>query len=430
MSLKVVTSSEAVSKLRKNDAIGFGLGPGIPDIFLTSLAEREDWDGLTLGGALILNYYKVLENPNVHYRSGFFGPAERIHLGMGHNVELVPGGFRQFGPILERFSPRVFCLQGTPPDRDGKINLSLHYGATYKEILRAAKDPDRLLIVEANESLPKTHSMEPFSNEIDVDIVDLLIETNNPVYELSDSNPSEIDSKIAEIATSYINDGATLQTGIGSIPTQVADLLSKRDGGNYGIHSEMFTTGLMKLHKAGKVTNTNKGIFDNKSVTTFSLGTRELYNWLDNNDQVAFLPVEKVNDPSIISQNHDLISINGALEVDIFGQVVADFIDEKQVSGVGGHEDFVSGTETNRGSHSLICLPSTVETNGEVKSRIVRSIGTNGIVSTPRHHLDIVVTEFGAAEVMGLTVKERAHVLADIAHPSFRGELHKAADTL
>jgi acyl-CoA hydrolase len=192
----------------------------------------------------------------------------------------------------------------------------------------------------------------------------------------------------------------------------------------------MFTTGLMRLHQAGKVTNDAKGVFDGVSVTTFALGALDLYEWLDRNDSVAFLPVETVNDPTVISKNARLVSINGALSVDLYGQVVADSINGRQVSGVGGHEDFVAGAELHLDAHSLICLRSTAERGGEVVSRIAGLLPEGSVVSTPRHHTGVVVTEYGAAELSGLTVRERAHALVDIAHPDFRPDLRKVADEL
>ena len=200
--------------------------------------------------------------------------------------------------------------------------------------------------------------------------------------------------------------------------------------GGFGIHSEMFTTGLMRLHQAGKVTNDAKGVFDGVSVTTFALGSAELYAWLDGNADVAFLPVDTVNDPTVISRNANSVSINGALSVDLYGQVVADSIDGHQISGVGGHEDFVAGAELHLDAHSLICLRSTVERDGHVVSRIAGLLPEGSVVSTPRHHTGVIITEYGAAEIMGLTVRERAHALAEIAHPDFRTELRKVAEGL
>ena len=210
----------------------------------------------------------------------------------------------------------------------------------------------------------------------------------------------------------------------------VASALASGPLGGFGIHSEMFTTGLMELHRAGKVSNARKGIFEGVSVTTFALGTAELYHWLDGNDDVAFIDVAVVNDPTTISRNANLVSINGALSVDLYGQVVADTIDGRQISGVGGHEDFVAGAELHTDAHSLICLHSTVEVDGVEVSRIVGALPEGSVVSTPRHHTGVVVTEFGVAELAGLTVRERAHALVDVAHPDHRPALREAADRL
>jgi acyl-CoA hydrolase len=166
------------------------------------------------------------------------------------------------------------------------------------------------------------------------------------------------------------------------------------------------------------------------SVTTFALGVSELYRWLDGNPDVAFLPVEMVNDPAVISRNANLVSINGALAVDLYGQVMADSIDGRQISGVGGHEDFVAGAELHLDARSLICLRSTAVRDGETVSRIAGIPPAGTIVSTPRHHTGVVITEYGVADLTGRTVRERAHLLTDVAHPDFRRDLRRAADRL
>jgi acyl-CoA hydrolase len=160
------------------------------------------------------------------------------------------------------------------------------------------------------------------------------------------------------------------------------------------------------------------------------MGTRELYEWLDGEESVRFLPVEWINTPSIIARNRNMRSINGALMLDLAGQVVADTIDGKQYSGIGGHEDFTSGASLESDDRSLICLPSTVNAGGCVLSRIVSTLGAGAVVTTPRHQLDIVITEYGAAEVACLTVRDRARALAELAHPEFRPELRQAAEHL
>jgi acyl-CoA hydrolase len=428
---RFVTPAEAAGLVRTRDTIGFGLGPANPDAFLTALGERDDWADLTLGGALLLGYYTVLTHPKVSYRSGFFGPAERILEAQGARIELVPGGFRQFAPILRRFAPRVMTALAAPPDEQGMVNLSLHLGATYDELARAGRDADRLLVVEVNPNLPRTCSLPPdYTNVLPLDLIDVVVEADGAPYALPPTQPDEIDEAIAEVARSFIVDGATLQIGIGAVPDMVASRLASGPGGNYGIHSEMFTDGLMGLHLAGKVTNDRKGVFDRVSVTTFALGSTQLYRWLDGNQQVAFVPVEVVNDPTVIARNHAFVSVNGALSVDLYGQVVADNIGGQQISGVGGHEDFVAGAEMRIDDHSLICLRSTAVVNGATRSRIVGLLPEGSVVSTPRHHTGVVITEYGAADLTGLTVRERAEALTAIAHPDFRAGLAEVAGTL
>jgi acyl-CoA hydrolase len=426
-----LSPQDAAALVRPVDRIGFGLGPANPDALLAALGSRDDWEDLVLGGALLLNFYDVFTKPGVSYRCGFFGPAERLLLSLGHQVELVPGGFRQFAPILARFAPRIMVAQASPPGDDGQVNLSLHLGATRPELLRAGRDPNRLLIIEINHNLPRTMSLPPrFENTIPLDVIDVLVESESTPFALDEMVTDEVDVAIAGHALEFVRNGATLQTGIGAIPNIVASELASGSLGDFGIHSEMFTDGLMRLHLAGKVSNSNKGIFDDVSVTTFALGTAGLYSWLDGNSDVAFIDVETVNDPSVIAQNANLVSINGALAVDLYGQVVADNIGGKQISGVGGHEDFVAGAEMHLDARSLICLRSTAQVDGETVSRIVGLLPEGSVVSTPRHHTGVVVTEYGAAELAGLTVRERAHALIDVAHPEFRRDLRRVADGL
>jgi acyl-CoA hydrolase len=189
----------------------------------------------------------------------------------------------------------------------------------------------------------------------------------------------------------------------------------------------MFTTGLMHLHESGKVTN-RKGQFDGVSVATFAAGTEELYDWLRGNQDVAFLPVEVINSPELIGRNRLMTTINGAMSVDIHGQVIADTIGGSQFSGIGGHEDFVSGPALQLEDRALLCLPSTVTIGDEVRSRIVPWFGAGAVITTPRHQVDVIITEYGAAELQGKTVHQRGQALAAIAHPDFRDGLLEAAE--
>lgn len=423
-----LTAEEAAVRLAPADSLGIPLGPGQPPAFLRALGARTDWTDLRVYGALLAVGTELFSRPGVHYLSGFYGPLERALRDAGADVDFTPADFRRFGPLMEHQSPRVMTTVATPPDADGWCSLSLHAGGTVGELRRAGADPDRLLVVEVSDAYPRTFGHGEHRHALHVDEIDVLVRSTDAPLALPGPPPTDTDTAIARHAVAFIPSGATLQTGIGSIPSQIATLLAEGDGGGYGLHSEMFTDGCMQLHRAGKVTNTAKGRFDGVSVTTFAFGSTELYAWLDGNEDVAFLPVEIVNSPEVIGANHNMISINGALAVDIHGQVVADTIAGDQFSGIGGAEDFVAGVGIELTDRSLICLPSTFQKDGRLQSRIVPQFAAGAIITTPRHHVDVIVTEYGAAELEGKTVQQRGHALAAIAHPLFRDELLAAAD--
>ncbi|HEX6312724.1 MAG TPA: acetyl-CoA hydrolase/transferase C-terminal domain-containing protein [Acidimicrobiia bacterium] len=431
MTPRTLTPAEAIEIVASRDELLVPLGPGQPVSFLHALADRDDYVNLEIGGALLVDIFEVLTKPGVRFRSGFFGPAERFLADAGHAIEFVPAGFRQFGRIAEQIGARVVATAAAPPDADGMLSLSLHAGATVEEIHRAGSDPDRVLIVEANPRLPRTFGLPPeHTHAVHLDEVDVVVESEREPIIIEDPEPGAVEVAIAEHVARFVRDGSTLQTGIGAIPSAVVRLLATEEAGDYGVHSEMFTTGLMHLHKAGKVTNRRKGIHEGYSVSTFSAGTRELYDWLDGNDAVRFLPVADVNDPDIIASNRNMVTINGALAVDLLGQVTADTIGSRQFSGIGGHEDFVSGGSIGLDDRSIVCLPSVTRLGETEVSRIVATLPPGTAVTTPRHVVDVVVTEHGAAELAGRTVAERAEALVEVAAPFARDELRAAAAKL
>lgn len=423
----VMTADDAAALVRPVDTLAMPLGTGQPHLFLEALGKRADWVDLRVGGALLTVFTDLFSHQGVHYLSGFFGPMERLLRDTGANLSFAPADFRRFGPILDAQPPRVMCTAAAPPDADGYCSLSLHAGATVAHLHAAGADPDRLLVVEVSERFPRTRGLLPaHRHAVHLDEIDALVESDRAPYPLVDPEPTDVDRAIADHVRAFVPDGATLQTGIGGAPSVVATLLADGPGGDYGVHSEMFTTGLMRLHEAGKVTN-RKGSYDGVSVATFAVGDESLYDWLDGNDEVAFLPVEHVNSPEAIARNRSMVTLNAALAVDIHGQVVADTIAGTQYSGIGGHEDFVAGPALSLEDRSLLCLPSTVTVAGEVRSRIVPWFERGAVITTPRHQVDLVVTEFGVAELQGRTVRQRGEALAAIAHPAFRDELHEAA---
>ena len=422
-----LTPEEAAAEIRATDTFGMPLGPGQPSAVLEAMGARTDWEDLRLYGALLSVLSDVFTHPNVHYLSGFFGPLERMLRDMGANLSFAAADFRRFMPILEFQAPRVMTTTAAPPDADGWCSLSLHAGASVGELHRAGADPARLLVVEVSPQFPRTAGLGEHRHALHVDEIDVLIETDRSPFVLEDPPPTDIERAMAEHVSAFVPDGATLQTGIGAVPSMVATILAEGPGGDYGVHSEMFTTGLMRLHQAGKVTN-RKGQFDGKSVVTFAAGIPELYEWLDGNQDVAFVPVDIVNSPETIAKNRKAVTINAALGVDIHGQVVADSIGGAQFSGIGGHEDFVAGAALELEDRSLLCLPSTFRRGDEVFSRIVPWFEAGAVITTPRHQVDVIITEYGAAELQGLTVHQRGQALAAIAHPDFRDELLEAAE--
>lgn len=428
--MQQLSAAQAASHVRATDSLVVPLGPGQPAEFLHALGERERFDDLFVFGALLVDLFPLFTRPGVRLHSGFYGPAERALRSAGHEVRFVPADFRRFRRIAKDMHPRVIATCVTPPDADGWCSLALHAGATVQELHAAGRDPERLVVAEMNAKLPRTLGIPPDERHaLHLDEIDFLIESQRDVITLPDIAPTPAEQAIAEFAAAFVPDGATLQTGIGGVPNAVAEILANGEGSHYGVHSEMFTSGLLRLHEAGKVTNDRKGHFDGFSVTTFCMGSRALYDWLDGDgrDVVRFLPASIVNDPHHIAQNRALISINGALSVDLVGQVVADEIGGTQHSGIGGHEDFVTAAAFSEGGRSLLCLPSTAEVGGKTISRVVTQFPEGTCVTTPRHQVDVIITEHGVAELAGLTSKQRREALASIAHPDFREDLERAA---
>lgn len=424
-----LSPADAATLVGSTDTLGIPLATGQPPAFMAALGERSDWDDLRVYGALLGVGTQLFNHPSVHYLSGFFGPFERALRDAGANISFAPADFRRFAPLLREQAPRVMATAAAPPDGDGWCSLSLHAGGTAAELLRAGADPDRLLIVEVSNRFPRTFGVEPdHRHALHVDAIDVLVASDAAPLPVPDPEPAEHDRAIARHAAAYIPDGATLQTGIGTIPSAIAAELANGDGGDYGVHSEMFTNGLMALHEAGKVSNAGKGAYPGVSIATFAAGSEELYSWLHENRDVAFLPVDLVNSAEAIARNRKMITINGALGIDIHGQVIADTIAGAQFSGIGGHEDFVAGPALDLDDRSLLCMPSTYLDNGRLSSRIVPWFQAGAVITTPRHQVDVVITEHGAAELQGKTVHQRGEALAAIAHPQFRPALLDAAE--
>jgi acyl-CoA hydrolase len=297
----------------------------------------------------------------------------------------------------------------SPPDRHGYCSLGVSVDAS-----RAAVQAARTVIAQVNVQMPRSHG----DGLVHLDDLDLLVEGSAPIYELARPTPSAAELAIGRHVAGIVENGATLQVGIGAIPDAV--LAALRGHRRLGIHTEMLSDGVVELVRCGAVTGEEKRIHPGKIVAGFAFGTRTLYDFVDDNPVVSLLDIAYVNDTAVIRRNPRVTAINGAIEVDLTGQVCADSIGERIYSGVGGQMDFVRGAALSLGGRPIIALPSTTSTG---ESRIVATLKPGAGVVTTRAHVQFVVTEHGVAALRGRSFRERAAAMAAIAHPSHRDGL-------
>lgn len=424
MALSQWLDLEAAARLiRPRDSVVCGFVAGQPTGLLEALGARTDLEEVVLYTGLLLRPYAMLQNPGVRVVSGFFGPIERLARGAGARVGYLPADFSGLERIALRLKPRVALAVTSAPDRDGWLSFGVQAGASYRPFLEAVRDPDRLALVEVNPRMPRLEGLAEFGqNRVHLSEVDAWVEHEAELVSLPEEQPTPEDLAIARRVCDLIEPEAILQFGIGAIPDQIARILAERPMGGFGIHTEMISDGVMRLHEAGKVTN-RKPVYDGYTVATFALGSQALYRWLDGNPSVRILPVTEVNDASVLCRLPRLTSINGALSIDLAGQVAADSIAGRQYSGAGGHESFVSGARIAPGGRSFLCLESTATVGGQRVSTIVPVFPEGTRVTTPRHHVQYVVTEHGAVDLSVLTDLERPGALIELAHPEFRDGL-------
>jgi acyl-CoA hydrolase len=417
------SARDAANLLRPDDTLAVPIATGQPPAFLAALGERDDWHSLVIFGGLLIQPYSVLQRPGVRFISGFYGAIERMLVAAGAPIDYLPADFLGWDRFARAFAPRTVATAVAPMDDRGYFSLGLHAGATFDALLAAARDPQRLAVVEVLAGMPHVYGLGEFgAHRVHVSEIDCIVESDAQPFVLPEVPISDADQRIAQYVEELVPDGATLQFGIGGIPNGVAQLLAAGAKGDFGIHTEMFVDGIMHLHKAGKVSN-HKGTFDGFSVSTFAAGSAALYQWMHRNPEVRLLPVAQVNDPAIIRRNRRMVSINGALAVDLSGQIMADTIGARQYSGVGGHELFVVGAHDSEGGRSIICAHATATVNGQSVSAITAALPAGTPVTTPRHHVQYVVTEHGVAALAMLTARERRAALIAIADPAFRDQL-------
>jgi acyl-CoA hydrolase len=417
---KLITVEEAVGKVKSNDEIAVGLGGGEAVGFLSNLHKAAyRVENVSVFTCLDIGNYEFCANPEMkgHFinETLFYSALTRKAHKFG-TASLVPSHLHL--GVKKRFAykkPNIFVGHVTPMDKHGYFSLSL--SVSYE---RECIENADMVILEVNENLPRTYG----DTLVHIREVDFVYESNAPIVQLPVTEPSDKDMIIGNYISELVEDGSTLQLGIGGIPNAVAKTLTNKK--DLGIHTEMFTDGMVDLYNAGIINNSKKTLYKNKFVTSFALGTQKLYDFIDNNMCVEFKSAAFTNDPYIIGQNHKMVSINTSIQVDLTGQCCSESIGLTQYSGTGGQADTAIGSQNSVGGKSIIALYSTAK--NDTISTIVPYLSLGAAVSLSRNDVDHVVTEYGVARLRGRSIRERVRELINIAHPNFREDLKKEAE--
>lgn len=421
---KLVSIPEAVGKLQSNQTLGVAMAASEPPGLLTELGKHRDrLENLRVWVCLPLGTYDFVLDPSMegHFfiENWFYGGADRKVHSQGRE-SYIPNNLHEAATrklYAAKGRVNVFFGTATPPDSRGFLSLSL--GLVIEKQLIEAAD---LVIIEVNENLPRTHG----DTQIHISEIDYLVENHVPLAQLPLAEPTKIEESIGGYIAEMIEDGSTLQLGIGGIPNAITRfMLNRRD---LGIHTEMFTDGMVDLYEAGVITNKRKTLWKGKMVGAFALGTQKLYDFVNDNPGVEFQQGSVTNDPYIIGQNYKMVSINTALQVDLLGQVCSQSIGNRHFSGTGGQLDTHRGAQLSAGGRGIIALRSTAK-DGTV-STIVPSLSEGAEVTVPSQDVDTIVTEFGVADLKGLCLRDRAAALIKIAAPNFRDQLKDEAQRL
>nr|WP_264230195.1 acetyl-CoA hydrolase/transferase C-terminal domain-containing protein [Acholeplasma laidlawii] len=427
---KLITAQEAVKLIKPNDHIVVGMTAAEPQLFMNELHTIAD----NITKVIVSNCLPILEAEfftNIKYRdkfdlAGWFYTNTLRRVQKNGNISFIPNHLHLAGKKrFQHLKPNIFVMTTSMPDEHGFVSLSV--GNVYE---RDAIDQADLVIIEVNPNFPRTFG----DNNVHLREVDYVIESSYPIPSIPDLEPNDKDRVIGNLIAEKINDGDTIQIGIGGIPNAVASaLMGKKD---LGIHTEMFTTGIMKLIKAGVANGARKNYMPNKHVAAFAYGTPELYDFLNNNPSIYFMRGVHANDPYIIGKNDNQVSINTTLEVDLTGQCASESIGPVQFSGTGGQSDTAVGAQNSKNGRSFIALYSTAMVKNPVTgereeiSKIVPMLKQGAAVSLSRNDVDYVVTEYGMVSLRGTTIQERTKLLISIAHPKFREQLLKEAKEL
>ena len=408
------TPAQAVQQIKSGQRVVVAHACGEPSIILDALvanaAQYENVEIIHMVAMGKAAYCQPQYDKNFHHNAFFLGGSTRAAAAEGR-VDFTPVYFSEIpGLLREDLRPNVTLLQCSPPDAHGYVSLGVSVDYT-----KPAAEASDLVIAQVNQNMPRTLG----DSFLHVTQIGCLVEADTPVIELAPPKIGDVERAIGENVASLVRDGDTLQLGIGAIPDAV--LLFLKEKNDLGIHTEMFSDGVVELVEAGVITNKAKTLHRGQSVATFLMGTRRLYDYVNNNPAVAMYPVDYVNDPYVIGQNDNLVSINSCVQVDIMGQVVSTSAGLRQISGVGGQVDFVRGANLSKGGRAIMAMPSTTG-KGKI-SKIVPFLDQGSAVTTTRNEVNYVITEYGIAKLKGKSLRQRAEALIRIAHPDFRDEL-------
>ncbi len=427
---KYVSITEALSCVKSGDYIVTGLGSAEGREFMTNLHTiAGDVKNVMVSNCLPMGAYEFMTNPaykdSFRTEGWFYTPVLRKAHANG-NVSFIFNHLHlaSFKRLCYR-KPDIYVGIASMPDKHGYVSLSL--SNTYEmAMIKEAKT----VILEINPNAPRTFG----DVQLHLNDVDYVVEVDYPMPEIADAEPNEKDLIIGKTIAGMINDGDCIQLGIGGIPNAVAaSLMDKKD---LGVHTEMLTSGMVKLAKAGVITGKNKQTHKGKMVAAFAMGTKELYDFIDDNPSVCIMDGAYVNDPHTISMNDNQVSINSTIEIDLFGQCCSESIGHVQFSGTGGQADTAIGAQKSKNGKSIIALYSTAmvkdKATGEriETSKIVPLLKQGAAVSLSRNDIDWLVTEYGAVCLRGTAMEERAKLIISVAHPDFREDLTKQAIAL
>lgn len=425
---KCKTVDEIVNLLPKKFSFAVSFLANQPRAILRALGKRKDYESLEMFAAFLLEPYEFLSFPQLKFRTFYFGPLERLLQNqMGKTVNYIPKQYTQVADAVSHYNPEYLFCSATVPNEDGYLNLSLNNAADEPLIRECIADPNKKLVVEINCNLPWVHGRAECGDHcIPLSKVAYVYENHEQLFQMPTIVPSDVEKQIAIYASQYIKDRDTIQFGIGGIPNYIATQLTDRK--DIGIHTEMLSDWVVDLAEKGVITNKYKELYPNKTVCIFIVGSDRVYDWVDRNPDICLLTAEEANDPSELRKLSNFKSVNAGLMIDFNGQVCSETIGHRPYSGTGGQFEFVQGSFLSPGGRSILCIKTTNKDN--TKSNILSGLPAGAAVTVPRFFTDIIITEYGVAELKYQSKHERTRSLIEIAYPDFQDSLIAEAKKL